>query len=85
MSERGNENERFGSLLFNESAMKRYISGESLDVWRECVRTRTVLPEKIAADIADGMKRWALEKARRIIRTGSSPCTGRPRKNTRAS
>ena len=62
MSERMNENERFGSLLFNESAMKKYISGESLDVWRECVRTRTVLPEKIAADIADGMKRWALEK-----------------------
>ena len=56
MSERMSENERFGTLLFNEKAMKRYIPGESLDVWRECVRTRTVLPEKIAADIAERIR-----------------------------
>ena len=76
MSERMNENERFGSLLFNESAMKKYISGESLDVWRECVRTRTVLPEKIAADIADGMKRWALEKGATHYTHWFQPLTG---------
>ncbi len=56
------ENERFGIDLFNERTMQRYISEASLSVWRECVRKRTVLPEKIADDIADGMKRWALEK-----------------------
>nr|MBQ6241840.1 glutamine synthetase III [Lachnospiraceae bacterium] len=62
MSIRTNENERFGSNLFHEKAMKQYISEGTLAVWRECVRTRTVLPEKIADDIADGMKRWALDK-----------------------
>ena len=46
MSERLTENERFGTELFHEQAMKKYISGESLDVWRECVRTRTMLPER---------------------------------------
>ena len=76
MMERANENERFGALLFNENAMKRYISGESLDVWRECVRTRTVLPEKIAADIADGMKRWALEKGATHYTHWFQPLTG---------
>ena len=62
MSIRTSENERFGTDLFHEKAMKQYISEGSLAVWRECVRTRTVLPEKIADDIADGMKRWALDK-----------------------
>ncbi len=55
-------NESFGINLFNERAMKQYIPEASLAVWRECVRTRTVLPNAIAEDIADGMKRWALEK-----------------------
>ena len=76
MNERTGEKERFGTLLFNESAMKQYISGESLDVWRECVRTRTVLPEKIAADIADGMKRWALEKGATHYTHWFQPLTG---------
>ena len=57
-----NGTERFGINLFNERAMKQYIPESSLAVWRECVRTRTVLPDRIADDIADGMKRWALEK-----------------------
>ncbi|MBQ4425039.1 MAG: glutamine synthetase III [Lachnospiraceae bacterium] len=76
MSERITENERFGTNLFHENVMKKYISGESLEVWRECVRTRTVLPEKIAADIADGMKRWALEKGATHYTHWFQPLTG---------
>ncbi|MBR5429342.1 MAG: glutamine synthetase III [Firmicutes bacterium] len=42
--------------------MRKYIPEGSIAVWQDCVSSHTVLPEKIAADIADGMKRWALEK-----------------------
>ena len=54
--------ERFGADLFNEQAMKTYIPEASLAVWRECVSKRMVLPNEVAEDIADGMKRWALDK-----------------------
>ncbi|MBQ7060934.1 MAG: glutamine synthetase III [Clostridia bacterium] len=52
----------FGAKLFNESTMKEYVSEGSFKAWQNCVRTHTVLPEKVTEDIADGMKRWALEK-----------------------
>ena len=62
MPNRDKAEETFGSLLFNESTMRKYIPEGSIAVWQDCVSSHTVLPEKIAADIADGMKRWALEK-----------------------
>ena len=68
--------ERFGAMLFNESTMKRYISGGSLEAWRECVRTRTVLPEKVTEDIAEGMKKWALENGATHYTHWFQPLTG---------
>ena len=53
---RKNAGEYFGALVFNESTMRDYIPAASLSAWQECVRSRSVLPEKIASDIADGMK-----------------------------
>ena len=66
----------FGSLLFSESVMRQYIAEDSLDAWRECVHSRTVLPEKVAADIADGMKRWALDKGATHYTHWFQPLTG---------
>ena len=76
MSEALRENENFGTLLFHEGTMQKYIPRESLAVWRECVRSRKVLPDKIATDIADGMKRWALEKGATHYTHWFQPLTG---------
>ena len=76
MNDKGYNAERFGELLFNESTMQKYISGGSLEAWRECVRTRTVLPEKVTEDIAEGMKKWALENGATHYTHWFQPLTG---------
>ncbi len=73
---RKNAGEYFGSLVFNESTMRDYIPETSLKAWQESVRKRSVLPEKIAADIADGMKRWALEQGATHYTHWFQPLTG---------
>ena len=76
MNSRKNSGDYFGSLVFNESTMRDYIPETSLGVWKECVRKHSVLPEKIAADIADGMKRWALEQGATHYTHWFQPLTG---------
>ena len=76
MNNRKNAGEYFGSLVFNEGTMRDYIPETSLKAWRECVKNRSVLPEKIAADIADGMKRWALEQGATHYTHWFQPLTG---------
>ena len=76
MNNKKNAGEYFGSLVFNESTMRDYIPGTSLKIWQECVKTHSVLPEKIAADIADGMKRWALEQGATHYTHWFQPLTG---------
>ena len=76
MNSKKNAGEYFGSLVFNESTMRDYIPGTSLKIWQECVKTHSVLPEKIAADIADGMKRWALEQGATHYTHWFQPLTG---------
>ena len=76
MNNKKNADEYFGSLVFNESTMRDYIPGTSLKIWQECVKTHSVLPEKIAADIADGMKRWALEQGATHYTHWFQPLTG---------
>ena len=76
MNGKSYDQERFGALLFSESTMQKYISKGSLDAWRECVRTRTVLPEKVTEDIAEGMKKWALENGATHYTHWFQPLTG---------
>ncbi len=76
MNNRKNAGEYFGSLVFDESTMRDYIPATSLSAWQECVKNRSVLPEKIAADIADGMKRWALEQGATHYTHWFQPLTG---------
>ncbi len=70
------EKKRFGALLFDAGTMSRYIPEASMECWRNCVRTRTVLPENVADDIADGMKRWALENGATHYTHWFQPLTG---------
>ncbi len=76
MNNRKNAGEYFGSLVFNEGTMRDYIPETSLKAWQESVKNRSVLPEKIAADIADGMKRWALEQGATHYTHWFQPLTG---------
>ena len=76
MNSRKNAGDYFGSLVFKESTMRDYIPETSLNAWKECVKNRSVLPEKIAADIADGMKRWALEQGATHYTHWFQPLTG---------
>ncbi len=76
MNNRKNAGEYFGSLVFGESTMRDYIPETSLKIWQECVKTHSLLPEKIAADIADGMKRWALEQGATHYTHWFQPLTG---------
>lgn len=39
MSEKTNIPELFGSMVFNEAAMERYVPAAALQAWRECLKT----------------------------------------------
>ena len=51
----------FGSMVFNEEAMERYVSSDALSAWKKCLTDGIPLQLDTANDIAEGMKRWALE------------------------
>ena len=50
----------YGSMVFDEAAMKEYLSDRSFDTWKECVRTGKTLDIEAAEEIAEAMKRWAI-------------------------
>lgn len=38
MSEKTNIPELFGSMVFNEAAMERYVPAAALQAWRQCLK-----------------------------------------------
>ena len=50
----------YGSMVFDEAAMKEYLSDRTFDTWKECVRTGKTLDIEAAEEIAEAMKRWAI-------------------------
>ena len=64
--------ELFGSMVFNEDAMRQYLSSNSFSAWKECIENQTALDLAIANDIADAMKHWAIERGATHFTTGSS-------------
>ena len=61
MSEKTNIPELFGSMVFNEAAMERYVPAAALQAWRQCLKNGRPLSLEVANSIADGMKSWALD------------------------
>ncbi len=51
----------FGSMVFNEDTMRRYVAGAAFAEWKQCMQSRTALSSSAADAIAAGMKDWALE------------------------
>lgn len=76
MSEKTNIPELFGSMVFNEAAMERYVPAAALQAWRQCLKNGQPLSLEVANSIADGMKSWALEKGATHFTHWFQPLTG---------
>lgn len=68
--------ELFGNNVFNEPTMEKYVPGDAMCVWRECLKTGKALPLSVANQIADAMKTWALEKGATHFTHWFQPMTG---------
>ena len=68
--------ELFGSMVFNEDAMRQYLSSNSFSAWKECIENQTALDLAIANDIADAMKHWAVERGATHFTHWFQPMTG---------
>ena len=66
----------FGSNVFNEDAMCRYLSPEAVAAWRDCLENGRHLGLPLANAIADGMKNWALEHGATHYTHWFQPMTG---------
>lgn len=51
----------FGKMVFNQPKMKKYLSKEAYNAVIEAIETGTTINRKMADQIAQGMKTWALE------------------------
>ena len=68
--------ELFGSLVFHEEAMSRYLSAQTMDAWRSCLQNGEPLSPAVADEIAEGMKTWALERGATHFTHWFQPLTG---------
>jgi len=66
----------YGSSVFGHDAMKEYLSKEAFKAVNEAVRKGTTVQRDIAQKVADGMKRWALEKGATSFTHWFQPLTG---------
>jgi len=66
----------FGSNVFGHDAMKEYLSKEAFKAVNEAVKAGTTVQRDIAQKVADGMKRWALEKGATSFSHWFQPLTG---------
>lgn len=68
--------ELFASNVFNEAAMKVYLSKEAFVAVSAAIRDGIEINRDMAAHIAAGMKRWALEKGATHYTHWFQPLTG---------
>ncbi len=68
--------ELFGSAVFNEEAMSRFVPEEAMAAWHECLESGKPLTLEVANEIAEGMKNWALTKGATHYTHWFQPMTG---------
>ncbi len=66
----------FGSNVFNEKAMKQYLTSDALKAVQSAVLNGTKIDRKLADYIAMGMKEWALSKGVTHYTHWFQPLTG---------
>jgi len=66
----------FGSNVFNEKAMKQFLTSDALKGVRDAIQHGTKIDRKLADYIAMGMKEWALSKGVTHYTHWFQPLTG---------
>ena len=56
-----NLEEEFGSAVFNDKSMQKYLDKETYQEYINCVEKEISLSPSLAEKIADGMRRWAID------------------------
>ena len=68
--------ELFGSMVFNDAAMEKYLPTEIYEELKKTVKEGLPLDKKIADSVAEGMKQWALEQGATHYCHWFQPMTG---------
>ena len=68
--------EIFGSDVFNEAVMKQRLDPDIYRSWKQCIETSTPLELRVANEIAEAMKVWAIEKGATHYTHWFQPMTG---------
>ena len=76
MDQKCNVPEIFGCDVFNEAAMKEYLTYDCFSAWKQCLYNACDLPLEVANGIAEGMKNWAIKKGATHYTHWFQPMTG---------
>ena len=76
MSHNLNVPEIFASDVFNEAVMKQRLHPDVYNAWKQCIQTSTPLELRVANEIAEAMKNWAIEKGATHYTHWFQPMTG---------
>ena len=76
MSKKKNVPEKFGSMVFNEEAMKQRLSSTCYRAWKKCVEDGTPLELEMAHEMAGVMRDWAVERGATHFTHWFQPMTG---------
>ena len=70
--------ELFGSMVFNDREMKNRLSDETYKALKKTIQADKPLSVKLADEIAEAMKQWAIEKGATHYTHWFQPMTGLP-------
>ena len=73
--------EEFGSAVFNDKSMQKYLDKETYEEYKSCVEKEISLSPKLADKIAEGMKKWATENGCTHFTHWFQPMTSEQLKN----
>jgi glutamine synthetase len=68
--------ERYGMSVFNEDRMRRYLTGEAFTSVKEAIYGGTKIDRKIADQVAEAMKAWAMTMGATHYTHWFQPLTG---------
>ncbi len=76
VQESGKRSELFGKNVFNEDKMRQFLTNEALDKVKSAIFQGTKIDRKIADQVAEGMKAWALSMGATHYTHWFQPLTG---------
>ena len=68
--------EHYGEDVFNAKAIREYLPKKSAEKLLNTINNRALLDPEIAADVAHGMKQWAIERGATHFTHWFQPLTG---------